>query len=246
MKLFSADLTLYEMEQRLEHCFLGNDRKIRIIGDLNLSSEDYKYLNFKLKGILHYISRVEVMEQYRFSILTTLVFAIRYEKNVMATLKYYEQYMIQFQQHQYRFCMRMLADTFHEMALSTYGIKIHAYQELIEVLTIHASLLKNTYEEVFEILDDHFSQSQNYILDDELYGKLDRVFLRAYPFLNVGQRNFHLGYLLKDLYEACYLGHKPLEQLYDDFDTLSKQLIEDCYSWFKAYSINSNNLIKIR
>ena len=234
------------MEQQLEHSFYADDTNIRTIGDLNLSYEDYKYLNFKLKGILHYISRVEVMEQYRTCILTTLVFSIRYEKNVTTTLKNYQHFMNQFQQHQLRFCMRMLAETFHEMGLSTYGVRIVSCKELLEILTIHAGLLENRSEEVFELLNNYFSHKQYYLLEEELYSQLDWMLQKIYPYLNLDGNGCCFSHLLKELCEACYIGHMSLEQLYDDFDTLSKQIIEDCYRWYNTYSKTSNNLIKIR
>lgn len=246
MRFFCADVTLYEMEQQLEHKFYNDNHKIRTIGDLNLSYEDYKYLNFKLKGILHYISKVEVVEQYKLCIVTTLVFAIRYEKNVTPTLKYYEQFMNQFQQHQFRFCIHVITDAFHEMGLSTYGIRINSSKELLELLAIHANPPKNLCEEIFEILEDYFAQKHCHMLEEELYGQLDRVFCGAYPFLGNLDTYFRLSRLMKKLYEACYVSHASLEQLYDDFDIMSMQVIEHCYRWFNAYSDTSNNLIKIR
>lgn len=234
------------MEQQLEHCFFEEDSNLRTIGDLHISYEDYKYLNFKLKGILHYISRVEVMEQYRFCILTTLVFAIRYEKNVTITLKHYEEFMNQFQQHQVRFCLRMIADTFHEMSLPTYGIKVKSCKVLLELLSIHANIPQNYYDEIFGILNNHYTQKKCYLLEEELYKQLDRVFLKIYPFLSINGDNFCLSHHLKELHEACYMGHKSLEELYEEFGTLSKELIENCYHWCNTYSNNSNNLIKIR
>lgn len=246
MRLFSADVTLYEMEQQLEHRFYSDNHKIRTIGDLNLTYEDYKYLNFKLKGILHYISRVEVVEQYKLCIVTTLVFAIQYEKNITPTLKYFEQFMNQFQQHQFRFCMHAITDTFHELGLSTYGIRINSSKELLELLAIHANPPKNVCETIFEILEDYFAHDHCHMLEEELYRQLDRVFCKAYPFLCNMDTNFKLNRHMKELYEACYVRHKSLEQLYDDFDILSMQVIEHCYRWFNAYSKTSNNLIKIR
>ena len=246
MRFFSADSTLYEMEQQLENYFFEEEHNLRIIGDLPISFEDYKYLNFKMKGIIQYISRVEVLEQYRLCFLTTLIFAIQFEKNVKMTLKHYEQFMNQFQQHQFRFCMRMLAETFHEMGLSTYNISVNSSKDLLELLVIHTSLPKNKSEEIFEILEDYFTQKQCYLLDEEIYSQLDRTLLGIYPFLSLDGKGFQLSHLLKELYEACYLEHKSLEQLFDDFDTLPKQLIEDCYRWFNTYSENSTNLIKIR
>ena len=246
MRLFSADLTLYEMEQQLEHYFFEEEHNIRIIGDLVMTYEDYKYLSFKMKGIMHYISRVEIMEQYRFCILTALVFTIRYDNNAIVTLKTYEQFMNQFQQHQFRFCMRMLADTFHEMGLSTYGIKINSCNELLELLIIHANISNNNLDKLFEILDQYFTQKQCYLLEEELYSQLDRVCLSIYPFLRLEGRNLRLSRLLKELYEACYMKHLSLEQLFEEYDTLSKQLIENCYRWYNTYSEASHSLIKIR
>ena len=245
VRLFCADSTLYEMEQHLEHCFFEEETNLRTVGDLHISYEDYKYLNFKLKGILHYISRVEVMEQYRFCILTTLVFAIRYEKNVTITLKNYEEFMNQFQQHQVRFFLRMMADTFHEMSLPTYGIKVKSCKVLLELLSIHANIPKSYYDEIFGTLNNYYTQKKCYLLEEEVYNQLDRVLLKIYPFLSPNGDNFCLSRYLKELYEACYRGHKTLEELFEEFGTLSKELIENCYHWYNTYSKNSNNLIKI-
>ena len=80
MNILDADFTLYEIEQTLEERFRMEEKMLRTIGDLDLSYEDYKYLVLKLKGISKYMTRIEVFEQYKLSIITALVFSIRYEK----------------------------------------------------------------------------------------------------------------------------------------------------------------------
>ncbi len=246
MRLFSADLSLYEMERLLEHCFYEEENKVRIIGDLNLTNEDYKYMTLKVKGILRYISKVEVMEQYRLCILTTLVFAIRYEKNAAVILKQFEKYWNQFQQHQYRFCMQAFGDKLHEIGLSTYSIRIDSSKELMEVLFIHAGLTKNIYEKIYELLEQYFDEERSYLFEEELYERMDSLICRDYPFLSCRSAGLKVSHLLKELYEACLVRRETLEQMFENFNMLSKQVIEDCYRWCEAYGDHSYNLINMR
>ena len=246
MRFFYAEATLYEMELELEHQFFEENHKLRTLGDLNITSEDYRYLNFRIQGIMKYITKVEVMEQYRLCILTAMVFAVQYERDAGFVLRKYEEKMEQFQQHQYGFCMHMFADTFYDLGLSTYGIGIDSTKELMEVVIMNANIPKKIINALCEILEEYFSQQQCYVLEDELYSKLNRVLACVYPSMAMNHHSRCFTRLLKELYEACYSGHTLLKQLYDEFGTLSKQIIENFYRWVTAYSDTSNHLIEIR
>lgn len=246
MNLFDADFTLYEIEQTLEEKFKAEEKTVRTIGDLDLSFEDYKYLVFKLKGLTKYITRIEVFEQYKISIVTALVFAVRYEEDTKAMYKELRKFLRQFQQHHVRYCIRICMNAFCELGLSMYGSKFNSVEDVFEVVSIHANLPKETADVIFQILEDYYSQGENYLLEDELYDKLNKTIQKTYPFLKKKAGNYAYSELLKDLYAACYNDHYSLKQLITEFNQVSISLLESCYMWYMKYSKNSNRLVQIR
>ena len=246
MNILDADFSLLDIEHRLEEIFKANEKTLRTIGDLDITYEDYKYLILKLKGLTKYITRIEVLEQYKLSIVTALVFAVRYEHDLEGVYHSMLDLIGHFQQHHVRYIMRICLNVFYELGLSTYGIHCCSLDDVFEVISIHANLSRETQDTVFQILDDYFNMGEAYLLEEELVEKLNEVIRNESPYLKDNVETLTMTYLLKDLYAACYVKHNSLKQLLSEYNQLSIQLVEACYMWYIKYSRNSNRLIKIR
>ena len=246
MNILDADFTLYQIEQTLEERFRAEEKTVRTIGDLNLTYEDYKYLILKLKGISKYISRVEVFEQYKLSIITAIVFSIRYEHDTAVIYQKMTDSLARLQQHQLRFFIRIATDAFYELGLSTYGIRMNTIDDVLEVATLHANLSKEEQITIFQMIEAYYEDGEDILIEEDLYERMNAVVHKAFPVSIHKTGSLSFCYLLKDLYEACSFKHNTLNQLFVRYNQLSKELIEACWNWQKRYSNNKNLLEQVR
>ncbi|MDO5520677.1 MAG: hypothetical protein Q4G58_09315 [bacterium] len=246
MNILDADFTLYQIEQTLEERFKTDEKMLRTIGDLDLTYEDYKYLVLKLKGISKYITKIEVFEQYKLSIITAMVFSVRYEKSTKSIYQQIRKTLNKLQQHQLRFVIRVTTNVFYELGLSTYGVEMNTINDILEVIAIHANLSKEEQNIIFRMLDNYYEEGEDVLLEEELYEKMNAEIHKAYPHLTHNTINLSICYLLKDLYASCSSNRYTLNQLLMQYNQLSKKLIEDCYDWTRTYSSNKNRLAQVR
>lgn len=246
MNILDADFTLYQIEQTLEERFKTDEKMLRTIGDLDLTYEDYKYLVLKLKGISKYITKIEVFEQYKLSIITALVFSIKYENTSKSLYQTIRKTLNKLQQHQIRFFIRISTNVFDELGLSTYGVQMNSISDILEVVAIHANLSEDEQATIFQMLDDYYEGGEDILLEEELYEKMNRELHKVYPNLKHNKINLTICYLLKDLYAACCSRRYNLNQLLMHYNQLSRKLIEDCYDWTMKYSSEKGRLVEAR
>lgn len=246
MNILDADLTLYEIEHRLEETFRAEENVIHTIGDLELSYEDYKYLILKIKGLTKYITRVEVFQQYKLSILTAMVFSVRYGGDIRGVYHSILDVLTHFQQHHVRYVMRICQNVFYDFGLPIYGIRFSSVGDVFHLITIHANLHMNTMENVFQLLDDYYCRGQEYVLEEEICEKINKEILRDSPVISHSSMNLTFSYILKKMYASCFIQHSSLKQLLMEYNQVSSHLVESCYMWYMKYGNQSNRLIKIR
>ncbi len=142
MKVFDSDYSLNEIEmllgEKMEEAYRNTqEEECKIIDSFDLSYEDYCYLLLKLKGLITYGRGVELMERYKISVVTALVYSIRYsaKENVYEKIK---MFIEKLPQHQLRYALDMLVDVVEEYALCSYEQCKGQLDHLFEVLASQA------------------------------------------------------------------------------------------------------------
>lgn len=247
MYILDADFTLFEIEQTLENELRVEDTGLRTIGDMKFTYEDYMYLTLKLKGLTKYLTKVEVLDKYKLSIVTAMVFSLRYDEVGDETLiDQMRGVMKRLQQHQVRYCIQSLSTTFYELGIHTYGITMDNMNDLFEVIMLHAGLSPSMYNHLFQLMDNYYNQSDICLfneskLEDDLVRSIQQLYApfqvtRAHQFVST----------LTDMFQACRIKHYSLERLLSDFPNVSKNLIQACYMWCVKYDHSVNRLLNIR
>lgn len=113
MKILDSVLSLEQMEDILEKELERQKHSIRIFGDLDLSYEDYKCLSLKFRGIYRYPGSIEILENFKLSLLTAWIFSLRYEKE---EISYYniKKVLLKLPQYMQRKFISMCSETFEE------------------------------------------------------------------------------------------------------------------------------------
>lgn len=142
MKVFDSDYSLSEieilLEEKMEQAYQHmTEEESKIIDSFDLSYEDYCYLLLKLKGLITYGTDLELMEKYKISVVTALVYAIRYGKreNVYQRIRTFIQKL---PQHQLRYTVGLFANVAEEYALGSYKQCKGQLEHLFEILAEQA------------------------------------------------------------------------------------------------------------
>lgn len=149
------------------------------------------------------------------------------------------------QQHQIRYCISICGTAFYELGISTYGIELRTIEDVFEVITIHAGISNEVYQEIFHMMDDCYTEDESYLYEKKILKSITKKLNSVYPFIRM-DRPHPLAYYIKELYEACKLQHDELEKLFFEFPNLSKNLIQTCYIWCMKSDHGVNRLINIR
>lgn len=147
MKLFENAISLAQIERLLEEKIEVQENKrnkketryITILGSLGLTYEDYRYLLLKLKGVKKYGNMLGVMERYKLSLLTAMVFAIRNGEEDDSYRMLKEEFL-NLPQHQIRQSLMICQDAFEEYAIHSFGMDMSRFEGIYQALEIHAGV----------------------------------------------------------------------------------------------------------
>ena len=245
MNLLDADLTLLEIEKLLEGEIKNEQKNLRIIGDLDLSYEDYKYMILRLKGLTKYKWNIEVFERYKLSILTTWIFTLRYEADKSYLYDKVKEILNSLQQHHMRYCIQTCAAAFEEYGIETYGIDIYSLEGIFEVSAIHAGVPKQAQDEFYQLLEDSLDYSNIHLLEKKLIGSVSPKLQEIYKYIN-NQHQKRIIYSAREIYIDCKIKKFTLSELFEKYPESSRKLIEGCYIWCIDYEDNMNQVIGVR
>lgn len=139
MKNLTKNMSLLDLERKFEEEITSVDNNIRIIGDLNVSYEDYITIREKINALMDYKDNITVWNQYRLCTLVSWVFSIIYEDteynatNFMESLDGFHQYAV-------RYLLDIYNETFEEFGLEIPGLVINSEESLQEAIIVQAGV----------------------------------------------------------------------------------------------------------
>ena len=187
MKVFKERYSLYDIEEKLEWEFSGNN-KIRIIGDINLDQEDYGFLMEKLKALRPYTGDIEVLMKYRLAQITSWIFYMRYHEPSKIYITDYDAAVKNVPQHVVGHYLQMYSDAFCEYGFGTASIDDLSVKGLFQIIALQAGMSREEYGILFDIIN-----SKNNLTIPKLYS--ENVF---------GQISYRMGQMFRYLDEDTY------------------------------------------
>lgn len=194
MKVFKERYSLFDIEEKLDWEFSGN-KKIRIVGDINLDYEDYVFLKDRLQALRTYRGNMEVLMRYRLSRIVTWAFSLRYEDQNRVYNPDYDKIVKQIPQHVVGHYVQLYSDTFCEYGFATASINDLSVAGLFEVVALQAGMSREEYGILYDIIN-----SKNNLTIPKLYSE------------NVlGQVSYRVGQIVRYYDEDTYC--KALEEV---------------------------------
>ena len=150
MKNLTKNMSLLDLEKKFEEEITSED--IRIIGDLNISYEDYITIREKINKLMDYKDNITIWNQYRLCTLVSWVFSLIYEDaeynatNFMESLDGFHQYTV-------RYLLDIYNETFEEFGLEIPGLVINSEESLKEAIILQAGVPDEYHGVLFDALN---------------------------------------------------------------------------------------------
>jgi len=234
--MLDSSISLSEMEKRLDEIVQEKKGKIRMLGDLDLSVEDYKILSLRLRGFAKYHQSFALYQKYALSLLSMGVFAFRYESTNKQAIEKVQVLVKEVPQHLERALYDIYDTTFHIYKLSTYGLAIQDFPSLLQVLMLQCGLSEQSYIHLFNMFD---SMNQGSLDEREkviLVRKLEE--LNSSSSLDSEVKALLMQRLFT-VYKDCKEHYYTKKELCRRYDDVSNRLIEATVAWC---SKNTNSL----
>lgn len=229
MNLLQTPLTLLEIERLLEKELRDEEKDYRIIGDLELTYEEYCFLTLKAKGLKRYENNLAMIEKYRFVALVSWVFSMRYSNEKVNYKTMYSD-VNNLQQHIMRKTISIIAGTFEEYGIYTYGLDIYSLEGLFELIGIHSGIPHKVHERLFNILDESLNYKDMNRFKHQLMLELKPRMTAIYEYMdeNAKKKLFHET---REIFIDCRLNKLSIEELKEKYVYASKDLLISLVRW---------------
>ena len=158
MKNLDNSKSLLEFEKMFEKEITSAENDIRIIGDLNISYEDYILIKEKINTLMDYKDNITVWNKYKLCTLVTWVFSIIYEDknfNASSFLTSFDG----FHQYAVRYLLDIYNETFEEFGLEIPGMVINSEESLQQAIILQAGIPDEYHRELFNMLTNSLEKS---------------------------------------------------------------------------------------
>lgn len=150
MKNLTKNMSLLDLEKKFEEEITSKD--IRIIGDLNISYEDYITIREKINKLMDYKDNITVWNQYRLCTLVSWVFSLIYEDAEYNATNFMESFD-GFHQYTVRYLLDIYNETFEEFGLEIPGLVINSEESLQEAIILQAGVPDEYHKVLFDALN---------------------------------------------------------------------------------------------
>lgn len=236
MNLLNKPLTLLEINDLLEEKLRCDNNRNRIIGDLDLSYEEYCLLSLKSKGIQCYTNDFEILENYRVVVIVSWVFTLRYAPIEKVKVDKIKRIFTNLQQHIVRKTIDTIAETFEELGMNTYGLDIYTLDGLFTLIGLHAGVPESICDKLFSILDESTNYKDMNSVEHQLLTEMDSrmVLINQY----IGDRMARKQIIeIRDLFMDCKLNNMTLNELNSKYPNTSCTLLENCIHWCRENAL---------
>ncbi len=237
MTMINPPMTLKGIEKRLEKELSDT----RIIGDMDFSYEDYRFLATKVKGLLKFQSSLSDLRDYKLCLATYWVFTLKYEDINKAGFQDVMKLINRLPQYQVKYFLNLSLEAYHEYGIDTFGKDDASVETVSSITAMHAGMDEDFYETLFHILDD----SLKYASVDELYEKimsnLSNRMNNIFKYIDEDIRS-EMFYDCRDMFIDYKINKMSSEELLNKYHFMSRRLLDACIEWCKIHEESEHEL----
>ena len=174
MKNLDHSKSLLEFEKMFEQEITSAENDIRIIGDLNISYEDYVSIKEKINMLMDYKDNITVWNKYKLCTLVTWVFSLIYEDKDYSASSFLTSFD-GFHQYAVRYLLDIYNETFEEFGLEIPGMVINSEESLQQAIIVQAGIPDECHRELFNALTDSIEGDSTSIEKNQLFEKSPKI-----------------------------------------------------------------------
>lgn len=237
MGIFNTSLSLHQIEEKLAAQLKDKKNNIRILGDMDLSYEDYYYLLLKIRGLEQYREHLEIFEEFRLSVLISWIFAMRLEKNEYNSYKRIMEQMAGMKQHHIRTYVSMMLNAFDEYEINTYKmVEEGTLENLMGLLVVHTGIPEDLQDDFCHLLDDSLVYGEFSAVEHRFLMRLPEHIKRLYH--NVER---HIIVNMMDYCRQMFTDYRlhgiTRREAYKKYPLMSSNLMKGCFQWCEAQEL---------
>ncbi len=136
--LFNDNMTLVDIEHRLQTFFLDTGNHHYMLCSIPLTLSDCHYMVKKFKSLTRFQNESGIYEDFSLSIVVMWAFCQKYNLYRENFLELMEHYMDHMPQHCARYYVCLMHSVFDEYDLETFGYETYTIEDLCQIIHKHA------------------------------------------------------------------------------------------------------------
>lgn len=223
----SSRCTLDEIQEDLQEKL----QSVRVICDMDLSEDDYKYLATKVKMLFQFANDMNIVDDYKLAIVVYWVFAMVYWDKTQLSKCEMDVMFEGIPQYKKNYYLKVCMETFDEYGIykfnDQYKDEIH---QSLAVIARHANVpddeKKQTFETIAKYLESNLVEQITESIMMELPPKTQTIFCY---FDDMTKQKVILN--IRNLMIRCREQNDSKEELFRQNPYISNKLIEACIDW---------------
>lgn len=236
MNMLDSTLSLKEIEHTIAEAIASCKGKARTIGDLGLTSEDYKILALRFRCFRKYQNDINIYEQFSLSLLAYGSYIFQVEPDVKEVERKFYGIASQIPQYLQRKILDEFDSTIKENALSNPSIHLKTPSQLISLLLLYSCNNDAIYQQYFRELD---SIEEGIPVEERIDEITEKVFWREKMIFDKDAWNHGFG-MLKAAYLDCRRNHYSESEMLTKYTRLSYIFLSSCSKWFETHQEKTN------
>ena len=236
MNMLDSTLSLKEIEHTLAEAIAQRKGKVRTIGDLQLTSEDYKILSLRFRGYPKYQGDINIYEQFSLSMITCGSYLFMTEEDPLAVSKRIHDIASKIPQYLQRKILEEFDFTIKENSLSNPNIHLKTLSQLITLLLFYSHNSDSIYKKYFAEIDE--CSDGNYTA--EFFEKVDqKIFSREYVIYDEKTLKHGFG-MQRAAFLDCMKNNLDEKEMLEKYPRLSYLYIKSCCEYCESREKKAN------
>ena len=227
MGILDSALSLDEMEQVLGSIILKNKGKIRTIGDIGLTNEDYKIIELHFRGFQNYLGDINMYQRYSLCLLTYGTYLLKSEPDNKKVVEVMQSIVNQVPQYMHRKVFEVFDNTIKDYALSNPSIHLTNVSQLIQIFLMYSYDDELTYNTYFSEIEKCSDQAYT----EEVFDALNKkVFVREQELYDETTKKMVFS-MCRAAYFDCMKNGLNEDEMLNKYARISYLFVKSCCKW---------------
>ncbi|SET25455.1 hypothetical protein SAMN04487772_11246 [[Clostridium] polysaccharolyticum] len=237
--MLDSTLSLREIEHELREAITKRKGTIRTIGDLELTSEDYKILSLRFRGFRKYQNDINIYEQFTLSLLAFGSYQFMGEEDPLKIVEKINEIASVIPQYLQRKILDEFDSAIKEYSLSNPSIHLKTVPQLISLFLLGSYNTDTFYHQYFAEIENCSDED----FTEEYIEKLDRkYFYREYAIYEKEVLNHAFG-MQRRAFLDCMNNKLDIKEMLVKYTRLPYRFIKNCCEWCECHE--KKNSLKV-